>query len=346
MLTEMAVPFYLKRLHKIMKEAMLRCHLDLSGVTVLTEAASGAYLVTPVLAAMAGAKKTYALAKPSRYGSLKSVIENTRQLASLAGVTEGLEIITEKSESVVRESDLITNSGHVRPIDKKTVGWMKQGAVIPLMYEAWEFRPSDVDIEACREKGIAVAGTNECHPAVNVFSYLGIIAVKMLLDSGIAVYDNSILLLCDNAFEPFIRDGLAGAGAHVTLGRTLDDADPQISYDGILVALTPRGNFLLTDQDAGKIARRWPDAVIAQYWGDIDRGSFADVGLHLVPQEAPGTGHMGVSLGTVGPEPVVRLQTGGLKGGEVLLRSMRQGASAEQAVKDAEAAGWAQSLKL
>ena len=36
------------------------------------------------------------------------------------------------------EADVVTNSGHVRPIDAETVAWMKPTAVVPLMYEAWE----------------------------------------------------------------------------------------------------------------------------------------------------------------------------------------------------------------
>ena len=42
-----------RRLIRLMSAAIGRCGLDLSGLTVLTEAASGAYVVTPVLAAMA-----------------------------------------------------------------------------------------------------------------------------------------------------------------------------------------------------------------------------------------------------------------------------------------------------
>jgi hypothetical protein len=45
------------RLAALMSEAVARCRLDLQGAVVLTEAASGPYVVTPVLAAVAGATK-------------------------------------------------------------------------------------------------------------------------------------------------------------------------------------------------------------------------------------------------------------------------------------------------
>ena len=49
--------------------------LDLRGKTVLTEAASGAYIVTPILAAIAGAK-VFAFSKTTRYGKVEEIFSN------------------------------------------------------------------------------------------------------------------------------------------------------------------------------------------------------------------------------------------------------------------------------
>ena len=54
--------------------------LDLRGKTVLTEAASGAYIVTPILAAIAGAK-VFAFSKTTRYGKVEEIFSNTSALA-------------------------------------------------------------------------------------------------------------------------------------------------------------------------------------------------------------------------------------------------------------------------
>jgi hypothetical protein len=43
------------RLLEIMRATLARTELDLSGLTILTEAATGAYCVTPVIAALANA---------------------------------------------------------------------------------------------------------------------------------------------------------------------------------------------------------------------------------------------------------------------------------------------------
>ena len=61
------------------REAVKRLELDLSGKVVLTEAATGAYIVTPVLAALAGAE-VYAFTKDTRYGTVAEVRKNTMEL--------------------------------------------------------------------------------------------------------------------------------------------------------------------------------------------------------------------------------------------------------------------------
>jgi hypothetical protein len=313
-----------QRLVSLMQDAIGRCQLQLHGKIVLTEAATGAYAVTPVLAAMAGAEKVFAIAQSSRYGTVEEVIAQTEELAKLAGVGHSIEFLTEKTKEIVALADIITNSGHVRPIDAETISWMKPSAVIPLMYEAWEFRPEDLDLIACRECDIKVAGTNERHPAVDVFSFLGIMAIKLLLDAGVSAYTSNILLLCDNPFRSFIERGLINAGARVDTVETLSDASPNTKYDAILVALQPRPKPVLSETDALLIANQWSGAIVAQYWGDIKRSAFLTHNIPIWPEEAPKPGHMGILPSEVGPEATIRLQIGGLKVGEVLLRSPLQ----------------------
>ncbi len=294
------------RLVSLMRQAVERCDLQLQNAIVLTEAATGAYAVTPVVAAMAGAEKVFALTKSSRYGTIEQVKTLTQQLADIAGVSGRIEFITEKTQDIVAQADIITNSGHVRPINTEMIGWMKPTAVIGLMYEAWEFRPEDVDLIACRLKDIQVAGVNERHPAVDVFSFLGIMAVKLLLDAGIAVYTSHILLLCDNPFRGFIERGLTQAGATVDSVDSLAAAPTDKIYDAILVALQPRLEPILSARDASVIAKYWPGTLVAQDRGDIERSAFVSHNIPFTPEIAPKSGHMGILPSAVGPEPIVR----------------------------------------
>jgi hypothetical protein len=329
------------RLVRLMREAIQRCQLDLRGSVVLTEAAIGAYVVTPILAALAGAECVFAVTRTTRYGSTDQVMAHTREVAKRAGVDGLIRIIVEKSADVMARADIITNSGHVRPIDVATIAYFKPTAVVPLMYESWEYRSADLDLIACRAKGIAVAGTNERHSAVDVFSYLGIMAVKLLLDAGIAVYGSRVLLLCDNPFAQFIERGVCGAGAVVDCVRGLSAANNDASYDAIVIALLPTSKPVLNRADAKRIKKTWNGAVIVQFWGDIPRDSFAEYDVPMWPPQQPAPGHMGILPSEVGPEPVVRLQAGGLKVGELLWRARMAGHESDQAVQLAVASGFA-----
>lgn len=335
-----------RRLATLMSAAIERCQLDLTGSVVLTEAASGAYVVTPILAAMAKADRVYALTRSMVHGTVEEITAQTQELADFVGVADKIEVITHKSEEVVSRADIITNSGHVRPIDAQMIGWMRPNAVIPLMYEAWEFRPTDLDLSACRRKSILVAGTNERHPAVDVFSFLGMMAIKLLMDAGVAVYASSILLLCDNPFCQFIERSLVNDGANVDVCENLSTAARNESYDAILVALQPRTDPVISAFDATLISDHWPGAVIAQFWGDIDRSALLEVGVPVWPPDQPAPGHMGILPSAIGPESIIRLQTGGLKVGEVLWKGRINDADADRVIASVVQSGWAQELKM
>ena len=131
---------------------------------------------------------------------------------------------------IIAKADIITNSGHLRPLNSEKLQHCKKGVVIPLMYEAWEWRDADLDIEFCKKNGIVVGATNERHPDVDVFNYLGDMALKMIFDAGLCPYKNSFILLCNNDFGPFIAKVLSKVcGA---LG-VCDTAEHRASYEGL-----------------------------------------------------------------------------------------------------------------
>lgn len=310
-----------RRLIRLMSAAIDRCRLDLSGLTVLTEAATGAYVVTPVLAAMAGAD-VYALAAGTAYASSEEIQKLTAELAGLGTVMDRIHLIYRKDPAIVGSADIVTNSGQVRPVDAEMVAHMKPSSVVPLMYESWEYRHTDVDLDACRARGIVVAGTNERHRDVGVFSFLGQMAVMQLHEAGIAVRGSHIILLCDNDFGSFIVHDLEKAGAEVTESRQLTDDSISPHCDAVIVALQPREEPVFTAGDAKLLSQLAPGAVLVQYWGDTDRAALAAAEVPAWPTEAPRAGHMGILPSAVGPEPIVRLQAGGLKVGQVLARGL------------------------
>jgi hypothetical protein len=102
-----SLPGYsLSHLRALMRRAIAATGLDLSGKTVLTEAASGAYATTPVIAAMAGATRVFAFARPSPYGSVAEVESWISQLASFAEVADRITIVEAITPEILGAVDI------------------------------------------------------------------------------------------------------------------------------------------------------------------------------------------------------------------------------------------------
>jgi len=295
-----------------------RLRLDLSGLNVVTEAATGAYACTAVIAALAGARVHACARDTARHGSAADAISATRELARMAGVEARISFPLGIPSDALRNCDILTNSGRVRPIMRGVIDTLPARSVIALMFEAWEFRDTDLDLDACRERGVRIAAVNERHPDVAVFPFLGPLCVRLLDDAGMAAAGKRIAILCDNPFAPFLLNGLSVAGGDVALFSCLAQLTRE-SWDAVVLALLPC-DTPLGRSDLAFIAGKAPGALLAQFWGDIDREAASALGLRVCPAAEPGRGHMGILLNRLGHEPIIRLQTGGLKAAEIVWR--------------------------
>ncbi|HZZ75345.1 MAG TPA: hypothetical protein VFE04_05425 [Puia sp.] len=315
--------------------------LDLKGKTVLTEAASGAYIVTPVLAAIAGAK-VFAFSKTTKYGKVEEIFSNTKTLAdSFKEFALDIHLIDQLNPEIIAEADIITNSGHLRPLNESILKHAKDEVVIPLMYEAWEWRDADMDIGYIRKRGIKIGATNERHPQVDVFNYLGDMALKLIFDSGICPYNNKFIMLCNNDFGPFIAKVLAGICDGLGVidrneNRTMYD-EYQIDWIGgfpeinipekykdaeavIFTAYPFDKNWIgeKTPISLQQLQSQMSDPFILRYAGDLDEDYLRDKHIKFYPNHVH-SGHMGILPSAIGYDPIIRLQSGGLKAGEALL---------------------------
>lgn len=303
--------------------------LDLGGRAVVTEAATGAYATTAVIAALAGAKVNACARDTASHGTAREAIEATRALARLAGVEDRITFSFGVPDEVLWRCDILTNSGRIRPITATHVRLMPKSAVIALMFEAWEFRDGDIDRNACRDRGIRIVAVNERHPDVAVFPFLGPLCVLQLSEAGLDVPGCAVAVLCDNPFAPHLLEGLDHAGARATLFLNPEalSAGP---WHAVVLALTPDG-APLGAADLSAIAARAPGALVTQFWGDVDRKAASALAIRIAPSTAPAAGHMGILLNRLGHEPIVRLQAGGLKAAEIVLsgRELESGGIAE-----------------
>ncbi len=337
------------RLKRLIAELVDRFGLDLSGLTVYTEAASGPYLPAPILTALAGARRVYAVTHDSRYAPAQAVVEATLDAASRWGVADVVEVAVGRQPAWVAEADIFTNSGFVRPIDAAMVQAMKSTAVVSLMWETWEFRAEELDLAACREHGVLVLGTDEGRPPCDMTGYSGFLAIKLLFELGLEGHGSRILLLGGQptlavAMErglsalglPVTRFGACGGRPYEMLGEHF--LEHGHIYDAVVVAehedprpLLGAGGLI----DYGTIMRLNPALAVGVVAGAVDAAGLRRSGLRQFPADIQPFGHMSYQPYELGPRPVLELFSAGLAVGQAMARARIGGASPSDAARHA-----------
>src|SRR6266542_2647147 len=105
------------RCRRLVEEAISNLKLNLSELTILTEAATGYYILTPMIASLAGAERVYALTRDSRFGSATAVATQTAALAEHWGVRDRIDVLFSREDVRIESADIVTNLGFVRPLD-------------------------------------------------------------------------------------------------------------------------------------------------------------------------------------------------------------------------------------
>ena len=317
-----------------------RLELDLQGKVVLTEAATGPYMVTALIASLSGAEKVFAFTKSTKYGSAEFVFSQYKPLMEEWGI-KNIELIDQLAPTVISQCDIITNSGHLRPLDQSILRHMKPNSVISLMYEKWEFRDEDIDLDYCKKNNIPIAVLNERHKDVDVFNYLGDMAMKLIFDANLCLYNNKFILLCNNQFGPFIAKTLSKVCQLGVIAPSSDKAlyeghsidwlsdFPEIKISdeyrdakAVLFTAYPFDKSWIGDSGApitlDELIRQINDPLILRYAGDMDTQSAIKLNVPYYPLDVK-SGHMGILPSEIGPDPIMRLQAGGLKAAECVL---------------------------
>lgn len=334
------------RAARIIDETLADFDYELNTETVYTEAATGNYAVTAPLAALAGADTVYALAKDSSYGTAADAIKVTRTVAEAVGVADKIEFREQKSESDLSNADIVTNTGFVRPIDAQTVSWMKPTAAVPLMFEPWEFRESDVDLEACWAVGVPVVGTNERSSLVETFEYIGPLVLKLAFEAGIEVFNAQFVVIGGGEFAAKATAVIEQVGGDVTLvaptahvdgvanrrdydSLAADDCLAAIESADLLVSLEHRESYEVVGPssplDPATLHRQNPGLQLIHICGAVDSEAIVDSALKVVPGPPSDFGYMTVGTEYLGPRPVVQLQAAGLGVGAVATRARQAG---------------------
>jgi len=300
-----------------------KLELNLSGKIILTEVGSGLYKFTPLIALLGGADKVFAWTNDSRYGTAEANISACNYILS---DSQKKKIDFYKGDFCpehLEKADIVTNSGFIRPIDKRKLDLMKEKAVVPLMYEEWELRDSDIDIDYCSKKNIRVAGTWEDHPDIKVFSHVGPLAAKMAFEAGYEVFENEILVWSDDHFGDKIASYFQKLGARKVTLTTKED---------VLKAHVKKIDFIFISDysekreygkagffDFKKLSKVNPDLGIVHLFGKLNHKEISNYLPVVYPAFNGNSSVMTFTLAHVGINPFINLQVAGFKVGELIL---------------------------
>lgn len=312
----------------ILKDAIFRLDLNMNGTVVLTEAATGHFFVTPILAAISGAK-VIAVAKDSKFGMADDAINWVKKHAQIFGVEKEISYIKSLSPEEINKADIITNLGFLRPLDKSFLSNIKKTAVISLFCETWEVRKEDVDLDFCYSQKIPIMGTNEDAKIINVFSNVGPLILKMIEQTDFEIHQKNILIISADKFGKVISETLNNKNVFTKLLNPRISNSYNINLDKLNAIII--ADYSFEDEILGKNGiisisnlKKFKEIQIIHLAGKVDAQFLKEQRIKCYPDKNGQPFKMSKNFSFLGIKPVVDLHAAGLKVGEELLKSTKK----------------------
>lgn len=345
----------IRKIERIIRDSITKINLDLSGITVLTEAATGNWAFTPFIAALADAKSVICFTKDSKYGKAKEITQNFKKLSKYFKVENKIHVHDVLSKEIIGKADVVTNSGLLRPITTEFIKSMKRSAVISLMWEPWEFREKELDLFTCKKRGIAVLGVNEDNETMNVMKYNGENLLKVLSANNVQIKNKNVILVMENNSALYQIKPLISNGANLLLVSKLiqnkiknygkiigsDLKNKSVipflkNCDLIIINSEPLKKKIIggkTGLSISILKKLCPKVKILVYFGNVDYHQLTMAKIECYPSQSPGIGYMSWTLDFLGPQPTLQLNALGLKVGELLAKHRLAGISQKESIK-------------
>jgi hypothetical protein len=321
----MRARFELLRAERLIKEATQKLQLDLRGLIVLTEAGSNYFIYTPIIAYYAGARELYVWIKDTKYGKATDIHTDLLHIIQRLGIEVSVFnfALNERPEQHISKADIVTNLGFIRPIDKNFIKLLQPSAIVSYMCEAWEIRPTDVDIDFCKERNIPVAGVWENHPHLLIFEGCGLLSLKLCLEAGLEIYQDNILVISSDKFGIVASKAFEKAGAEsVELVRPEEIELVDFSkYDVVFVADYSYGKEIIGKSLQPRISQLKYCAVI-HLCGSVDYSWLEREEIFCYPHFNGQSSRMTKTLAHLGLKPLIDLHAAGLKVGESLFHKI------------------------
>jgi len=309
------------------KQLVEKYQIDCTGLTILTEAASGSYFFNPLIPIVANANSVMTFCKSSSYGNVEQIEEQMSVVYSELGYRDNYYFLKVLNEECLGQADIVTNSGHLRPLDEEFFRSLKDTAVIPLMWEPWEMREGEVDLAMAKERGILIMGTNEHSAPCDMRPYSPLTALHLMMQHKASIVDDRILLIgSQSTLAVAIEKGLDSLG--VACKRISVD-EPNIEIEKALEWAT----YILVAEHSYKGAIIGSGGIIENEMikennisgigvvsGFVDSNSLMDCGISVFPEKIAPYGYMSYSPCEIGPYGVMDLFAAGIKVGEIMAK--------------------------
>ena len=197
-----------------------------------------------------------------------------------------------------------------------------------------------MDLKYCQKHQIPVLGTNENDRRLYTIAYFGLVALKMLMQTGLEVKGSNVIILGGGKFAEMIYKSLKLNGSITALSEpdskplnslmdyadTIIVADHETEFDYI------SSNGLIDPKFLKKVN---PDVRLIHVSGSIDEDAIRSARLILLPDYIAPLHFMSVTPDFVGPKPIIDLHTAVLKVGEELARARLSGLSYQDSITKA-----------
>ena len=189
-------------------------------------------------------------------------------------------------------------------------------------------------------------GTNERVKQLEIFNYIGLLALKLAFELDIEVMNSNVIIIGgglfgDSTFNTFKKMGAKVLWIKPTLGEKLTVTEHSyfIKNSDLLVFVEYETKNILMGKDGPityeEILRHNSSISIVHIAGSIELPQSPKKPIRINPKQIKNPGYMSVTTAYLGPKPIIDLHTAGLKVGEAMARARIQGLSCIDAKKKA-----------
>jgi hypothetical protein len=278
------------------------------------------------LASLYGAKEVIAIHQNNTFGTFKNKVHELTKLQKVYNINN-IHITTDPKIDFAAKANLVTNSGQVRPICREFLEKMRKNSAIALMFEPWEARAGDIDLEVAKQLKVPIVGTNESDERIRTLHYLGELAFKLWRDYSKGKKWIQIGVIASPKFEKYIIASFRQRSIEIKALTFFENFQYRV-YD------CQSCNFvIIADIDNPKVIHLQGSLKesfeIIHIAGRLSQKTLSH---HSVkPSPIAPFGFMTRNTGYLGLEPVLRLNAGSLVATGIVVEALQKGLKLDDA---------------